>query len=151
MGFYVPAASAIFTAMIWFYVVYDSPSNHPRIKVNEIQYIQQSLVGSMVKQKSAIPPILPLLKTLPFWSLMALHYGSAWGFYFYLTGIPKYMNEVLGLTLSKTGVVSTLPMLMRMLFGFVIGVIGDKLLKENILSKTMIRKSFCVLCELRIN
>ncbi len=147
MGFYVPAGITFITALIWFYLVFDSPSNHPRIKNAESQYIQQSLAGTLTKQRSIFPPILPLLTSLPFWSLALLHYGSAWGLFFLLSAAPKYMSEVLKFNLSKAGVLSALPYFARMLFGFLFGAIGDALLTRNILTKTMIRKSFCLFCE----
>lgn len=147
MGFYAPAAITFATALIWFYLVADSPSVHPRINVKESQYIEQSLAGSVVKQKRPFPPILPLLTSIPFWSLLLLHYGNLWGLYFLLNAAPKYMSEVLKFNLSKTGILSALPYLARMILGFMFGAIGDALLKQNILSKTMIRKSFCLFCK----
>lgn len=147
MGFYVPAGITFVTALIWFYVVADSPSTHPRIEVKESEYIQQSLAGSLMKQKKAFPPILPLLTSLPFWSLLLLHYGNLWGLFFLLSAAPKYMSEVLKFNLSKTGLLAALPYLARMVFGFGFGALGDALLKRDILSKTMIRKSFCLFCK----
>lgn len=147
LGFYVPAAITFITSLIWFYLVADSPSSHPRIGLKESQYIQQSLAGSLAKQKSIFPPMLMLLTSIPFWSLALLHYGNTWGLFFLLSAAPKYMSEVLGFNLSKTGILSALPYAARMLFGFLFGAIGDALLKRNFVSKTMIRKSFCLFCK----
>lgn len=151
MGFYVPAAITLATALIWFYLVADSPSHHPRIDAKERQYIQQSLAGFLAKQKRAFPPILQLLLSPPFWSLLLLHYGNTWGLFFMLSAAPKYMSEVLKFNLSKTGILSALPYLARMLSGFMFGAIGDALLKRNALSKTMIRKTFCIFCKLYLS
>lgn len=41
-----------------------------------------------------VPPYLSIAKSIPFWSLLLLHYGNVWGVYFILTGAPKFMNEV---------------------------------------------------------
>lgn len=147
VGFYVPAAITFVTALIWFYLVADSPLTHPRIALKESQYITQSLEGGLDKQKRLFPPILALLTSLPFWSLMLLHYGNLWGLFFLLSAAPKYMSEVLKFNLSKTGILAALPYLARMLFGFGFGAVGDALLKQNILSKTTIRKLFCLFCE----
>ncbi|KAG4073851.1 hypothetical protein HA402_014056 [Bradysia odoriphaga] len=144
VGFYVPAAISFVTALIWFYVVADYPSTHPRIDPKESQYIEESLAGNVVKDKKVFPPILPMLKSLPLWSLLFLHYGNLWGLFFLLTAAPKYMSEVLKFNLGKAGILSALPYLARMIFGFGFGAIGDALLRKKILSKTMIRKSFCL-------
>lgn len=41
------------------------------------------------------------MKSIPFWALLALHYGNVWGVYFILTGAPKFMNEVRSLMHHK--------------------------------------------------
>lgn len=147
VGFYVPAAITFVTALIWFYLVADYPSTHPRIDPRECQYIEKQLAGTVVKEKRIFPPILPLVTSLPVWSLLLLHYGNLWGLFFLLTAAPKYMSEVLKFNLAKAGILSALPYLARMIFGFGFGAVGDALLKRNILSKTMIRKSFCLFCK----
>lgn len=68
-----------------------------------------------------------------------------------LSAAPKYMSEVLKFNLSKTGILSALPYVARMLFGFLFGAIGDALLRRNILSKTTIRKSFSLFCKYYFN
>lgn len=146
LGFYVPAAITFITALIWFYLVANSPAEHPRIKPQEREYIEKSMSG-LVKQQRSFPRIIPMITSLPFWSLLFLQYGNLWGLYFLLTASPKYMSEVLEFNLSKTGFLSALPYLARMLFGFVFGAIGDIFLTKNILSRTMIRKSFCLFCK----
>lgn len=41
-----------------------------------------------------MPPFLKLTTSLPFISLLILHYGNLWGLYFLLTAAPKFMSEV---------------------------------------------------------
>lgn len=92
-AFHVPALITLITAILWFILVSDSPEKHPRIKLEERNYIETSLGDTVSKQK-AIPPYLKFLSSLPFLSLMILHYGNLWGLFFLLTAAPKFMNEV---------------------------------------------------------
>lgn len=40
------------------------------------------------------PPVGQMFMSPAFWALLMLQFGSDWGHYFILTGVPKYLNEV---------------------------------------------------------
>lgn len=67
--------------------------------------------------------------------------------YFLMIGAPKYMNEVLNFQLSEAGVFASLPYLARFTSSFAFGAIADSLFKNKILTKTSIRKAFCIFCK----
>lgn len=94
-----------------------------------------------------MPPFLSLLTSLPFLALMVLHYGNLWGLYFLITAAPTFMNEVLGFNLAHAGILASLPYLARLFAGFIFGSIGDSLRGNQMMSVTMIRKSFCLFCK----
>lgn len=87
------------------------------------------------------------MASLPFYSLLILHYGNLWGLYFLLTAAPKFMSEVLGFSLAKAGFLASLPYLARLFAGFIFGAIGDLIRKKEIMSVTTIRKFFCIFCK----
>lgn len=145
-GFYVPALLAALAAFFWWYNVTDTPQDHPRIKEAEKKFIEDSFQGK-VSSKKVNTPLWKMAKSVPFWSLVILHYGSLWGMYFLLTAAPKFMNEVLGFNLTKSGFLAALPYLARMICAFIFGSIGDAVLKSGRLSVTNIRKIFCIFCE----
>lgn len=148
-AFYIPAVISGIITIIWYYIVTDTPSNHPRISVSEREYIEKSL-SEFVSKGKAWPPVAKVLTSLPFWSLMVLHYGNLWGLYFLITAAPKFMNEILGFNLAKAGILSALPYLARAILGFAFGSIGDVIRKKELMSVTMIRKLFCVFCKFNI-
>lgn len=41
-AFYIPATIVLFTTVLWFYIVYNSPAEHPRISEQEVKYIEAS-------------------------------------------------------------------------------------------------------------
>lgn len=166
-AFYVPAIITVFLTILWYAVVYNSPAVHPRILHAERELIEKSLESGtkpnvkfrMVRKwlqgmiieivlcpQRKCPPISCLLKSLPLWSLLFLHYGCMWAIYLLMIGAPKYMNEVLNYHLSKAGVLASLPYLARFVSSFVFGALADSFLKNEILSKSAIRKSFCIFC-----
>lgn len=148
-AFYIPAVISGIITMAWYYIVTDTPSNHPRISTSEREYIEKSLSETLSKGK-AWPPVLQVLTSLPFWSCLILHYGNLWGLYFLITAAPKFMNEILGFNLAKAGILAALPYLARAILGFAFGSIGDVIRKKEWMSVTMIRKSFCIFCKLNI-
>lgn len=146
-SFYICALITILTAMAWFLLVADTPSKHPRITTIERTYIEESL-GNTVSAKKAIPPYFKFLTSLPFLSLMLLHYGNLWGLFFLMTAAPKFMSEVLHFNLANTGILSSLPSLARLLAGFMFGAIGDRLRRNASMDLTLMRKVFCTFCKL---
>lgn len=147
-GFYVSAVFALLMAFLWFYFVSDAPANHPRITKREKDLIEKSLGSTITTgKKSSWPPMKQMLLSPQFYALLVLHFGSTWGLFFLITAAPKFMSEVLKFKLTEAGVLSSLPYLMRLIFGFVFGSIGDRIRHKNVLSVTTIRKMFCVFCK----
>lgn len=50
-AFYVPAVLALFVAVLWFYIVYNSPHSHPRISDHELKFIEASQGNSVSHSK----------------------------------------------------------------------------------------------------
>lgn len=169
-AFHVPALVTILLTIVWFFVVYNRPGEHPRISRDEQVYIERSL-GNTVSNKSVslgelysswttwqehfvfflpqkkFPPFMCLLTSVPVWSLLFLHFGSMWAYYFLMTGAPKYMNEVLHFHLGHAGFFASIPYLVRFISSFLFGAAGDWLLKNEKFEKKTIRKSFCFFCK----
>ncbi|XP_037025020.1 sialin-like [Bradysia coprophila] len=141
-AFYVPAILSGCFTIVWFITTFDDPASHPRISTEEKEYIENSLLG--VTYTKRWPPLVHVFKSIPFWALLILHYGNLWGLYFLMTAAPKYMNEVLGFNLSKSGILASLPYLARFFAGFIFGSIGDLIRKKQWFEVTTIRKSFCL-------
>lgn len=57
------------------------------------------------------------------------------------------MSSVLGFDLGHTGFLAAIPYLARMLAGFVFGILGDCIVKKELMSKTTVRKTFTFMCK----
>lgn len=145
-AFYIPAIISAHIALLWLYVVADSPRTHPRISKEERDMIEKSL-GDNVTEKKNWLPVSHVLTSIPFWALILLHFGNNWGLYFLLTAAPKFMNEVLGFKLAKAGFLSALPYLARLIAGFIFGSIGDKIRQRGCFTVTNTRKFFTIFCK----
>ncbi|KAL7050318.1 hypothetical protein ACKWTF_004034 [Chironomus riparius] len=143
-AFYAPAVLSMLISFVWLYFVHDSPTVHPRITKAEKELIEKSLGAVKTDKKKHWPPMNHVLKSLPFYSLVFLHFGGTFGLFFLITAAPKFMSEVLKFKLTEAGILSSLPYLARLIAGYIFGSIGDTLRHKKILGTTAIRKSFCI-------
>uniref|UniRef100_T1PC44 Major Facilitator Superfamily protein n=1 Tax=Musca domestica TaxID=7370 RepID=T1PC44_MUSDO len=142
-AFYMVGIFVVVVVAVWFIIVDDSPAQHSTISIKEREYIEKSL-GDTVSNKKRFPPYKALIVSLPFWSLLLLHYGSMWGLFFLITATPKFLSEVLGFNLSSAGFLSSLPHLARLICAFGFGSVADLIRRKNWLSVTKMRKAFCL-------
>lgn len=145
-GFYISGMVSMIFAVVWFNVVSDSPANHPNISKDELEYIQSSM-ESLSKCNDQQLPIIEILTSVPFFALLALHFGNLFGMFFLITATPRFMTEFLKFTLSNVGWLASLPYLMRCLSGFLFGFIGDYQRVNHLLPVTTIRKFYCIFCK----
>ncbi|CAB3234050.1 unnamed protein product [Arctia plantaginis] len=142
-AFYVPGVLTLVWCGFWWYLVADTPSEHPRISESEKKYISEAL-GDKVNNSKGLPPFRKIVTSLPFLAMIILHYGNLWGLYFIMTVGPKFVSSVLGFELSAAGVISALPYLARLFLATIFGVVGDFILARKLMTTTFIRKFFCI-------
>ncbi|CAH0725775.1 unnamed protein product, partial [Brenthis ino] len=142
-AFYVPAALTFIWCGFWWYLVADTPTDHPRITVTEKKYIIDAL-GDKIKKSKGLPPFKSICTSFPFLAMVVLHFGNLWGLYFIMTVGPKFVSSVLGFELSAAGIISALPYLARLFLATIFGAIGDCILSRKLMTTTVIRKFFCL-------
>ncbi|GBP26975.1 hypothetical protein EVAR_95761_1 [Eumeta japonica] len=142
-AFYVPGLIGMVWCVVWWVLVYDSPTLHPRISEAEKAYILEA-IGDKVQDQKSFPPFKSIFTSFPFLAMVILHYGNSWGLYFVMTAAPKFVSSALGFNLAAAGTVASLPYLARMIFSLIFGAIGDRIIKKNIVSTTFLRKFFCL-------
>lgn len=147
MVFYGQAAIVLIITILWMVLVSGSPRSHRFITEKEVEYIENSL-GTSISKAKKVPPYGKIFLSIPFIALIILHYGNLWGLFFLLTISPEYLKNQLEFNIKSSGIYSSLPHLARFLMGFVFGWIGDYLRHRT--NPTVIRKSFCIFCELKI-
>lgn len=147
-AFYFTAFMSLVISAVWFNVVADSPETHPTISRSEQEHIENSL-GLVIAKKRDFPPIGEMMKSMPFYALLFLHFSDVWGVFFLLTSAPMFMSQVLKFDLQHAGFASSLPYLARLISGFLFGLAGDYLMSKGV-SATKIRKLFCIFCKIFI-
>ncbi|XP_050080465.1 sialin [Anopheles maculipalpis] len=136
----------------WLYFVYDSPAEHPRIHPNERKYIESSLgiteqsAGRRELQDEQRTPWKRIILSKAMWMTVIAQWGGIWGLFTLMTQAPTYFNNVHGWNIEMTGLLSGIPHLCRMLFAYAFSIVGDHLLKHELMSRTGVRKMGGTLC-----
>jgi len=93
---------------VFFYWYRDDPADHPAVNVAELTHIRSG--GPPEVEPSAIP-WGAMLTDRNLWTLFAMYFCSAYGFYFFVTWLPTYLIDEHGLTLERSGFYSAIPLL----------------------------------------
>ncbi|XP_044763029.1 sialin isoform X1 [Coccinella septempunctata] len=125
--------------LAWLFLVYDSPAQHPRISEAERKFIEDSLGKTVTKNRAPIP-WRSILTSVPVWMNCLGHVGGLWGLFMLLSNAPIYFRFIHGWKLTSTGILSGVPQFFRMLSSMVISRVGDYILKNQLMSRTNVRK-----------
>lgn len=139
--FYVFGALGVIWCVAWMVVIHNEPEKHPRIRLDELTYIQHSLNRSGTSKVLTFP-VASVLTSVPFWAIVCAHFAQNWGFYTLLTEMPTYMKNILHFDIAHNSLVSALPYLMMWLFGMALGQLADYLQTSGRLSTANTRRVF---------
>ena len=100
--FYVTGALTLAWCILWAFLVYDTPQQHPRISEQELVHITSSIEESRKREAAAESdgptkrtPWKSILTSAPVWALTVSHIASNWGTYQLNTMMPTYLSSVL--------------------------------------------------------
>ncbi|XP_044011880.1 sialin-like [Aphidius gifuensis] len=141
--FYIYGFFGLIWYAMWLYFISDKPDDDPWISPVELDFIKQSLIADTQKTKKPIShPWKSILKSAPFWAIVAAHFSENWGHQTMLTQLPSFMKDVLHFKIEKTGFVSALPYLGMTIIVIFSGHLADILRSKKYLTTTQVRKIF---------
>lgn len=140
--FYVSGALALIWTVAWWFLVFDSPDQHPRISDKERDFLAQHL--EPVKEEAPAVPWLAALKSGQFWLVNLAAVGNDWGFHTFFNLGPTYMKTALGFDLNESAWLSSLPFLSQYVFAMLYGSLADMLLQRGVRLVTVRRLSVVV-------
>ncbi|KAF4517148.1 hypothetical protein B566_EDAN006447 [Ephemera danica] len=133
--FYMNGSLGLVLGVVWLWLIEDSPAQHRFASVRERRFIETSLASSVEEQQHKTrlkTPWKAVLKSVPFYSLVAAQCAQAWGYWTLLTGIPSYMRG--------DGILSSLPYLAMWITSLVLAWGADELIKRGVWSIDVSRK-----------
>ncbi|MFC0277931.1 MFS transporter [Enterococcus devriesei] len=142
--FIVTGAIGIIWSFVW-YIIYSDPQKNKWVSQSELIYIKDGgaiFEEEITDEKPKAKLTRENLKKLFTKKLIGIYLGQfaiSGTFWFFLTWFPSYLTEEKGLSLSKTGFLSSIPYLAAFVGVILAGYVSDKLSKKGF-SKSMSRK-----------
>jgi ACS family glucarate transporter-like MFS transporter len=126
---------AIFGAvgLVWVLVCFlwyrDNPADHPSVNVAELDLV--SVGAAPAPMKSQPVPWARIIAEPNMLRLFTVYFCSGFGFQFFVTWMPTYFTREFGISLTKSGFYSGLPLAMGALGCVLGGVIADALTRRT--------------------
>ncbi|XP_067947501.1 uncharacterized protein [Watersipora subatra] len=137
--FYVGGGTCLLFCLVWYFFVFDSPEEHPRISNREKLYIAQSFDGVTIHKNSTVP-WLDMIKSPALWAIIVVHFANNFGNYTLVTKLPAFMKEVLHFDIKSNGLYSSLPYVASFIVANSASHIIDKLREKHIVTTRNARK-----------
>lgn len=123
-------------------ICYSNPEDHPFIKDEEREYLRSEM-GQLKRNKNLPPtPWIAILTSVPMMALVCAQIGHDWGFYIMVTDLPKYMADVLKVSIKDNGLYSSMPFFVMWIVSVSTGWLSDFLITRKCLTITAARKVF---------
>lgn len=94
--------------------------------------------------KTERPPIpwKKLLLNKPLAATIVAQIGHDWGYYVMITCLPKFMADVLGVSIRSNGIMTSLPFIAMFISSISCGILTDWLIRTGRMSIDLERKLF---------
>lgn len=127
--FYLFGTLGLIWAIWWYFFFKDEPREMKGISESEIREIEE---GRSVKSNShSLLPWKTVLKNSNLWALMGMYHCLLYGAYFYMSWMPKYLQNGRGIPKSELGWMVSLPFVLGMLGTLAGGFASDYLAKKK--------------------
>ena len=137
--FYIFGGFGIVFAIMWVWLIYESPEEHPTISGAERSYIKQGQEPA-VEVEGTIP-WKAIFSKAPVWALIINHFCSNWTFYVLLSWLPSYFRDALNVSVTSAGLFSVAPWVVMFFVTNLASWGADKMI-QNGKSITFVRKLF---------
>jgi ACS family sodium-dependent inorganic phosphate cotransporter len=110
--FYITGSMSLFWSLIWFYLIYDSPQQHPRISHKEKQLLENTTrknVNAHLKKKFGEIPWKEILTSKPVYAIVFAQISNFVATMIILTQLPSYLDQIFQYNMKQIGLFSGLP------------------------------------------
>lgn len=146
--FYTTGLLGVGWCLIWYYLAFNTPKEHPRITKEELNYIENN-VGEEVLMSVSLPvPWRDIFTSLPVWAIAITTFGRIFVHYVFITTGPTFMDKILKFEFGTNGILSGMPFLCSYISSVLFCYVADKLLLYNIMKLTSVRKLFTALSQI---
>ncbi len=130
-SFLILGAIGIVWAVIWHFWFRDSPSDHPSISIEELNYIQNNIQESSSSAETKNISFSKMFKSKSIWLLMGQYFSSNFTFFFCLTWLFPHLKIKYNLDAIEAGFYSSAPLIFGAVGNWVSGFLVDFIYKKN--------------------
>lgn len=119
---------------------YSTPAAHPFISEKEKEYLIKHIGQLERSETQGGTPWRILLTSTPVLALILCAIAHDWCYFVITTDLPKYMNDVLFISIKDNGIYNAVPWVVRMIISFASSFASDFVVKRQYISVTNARK-----------
>ncbi|XP_063702245.1 sialin isoform X2 [Culicoides brevitarsis] len=146
--FYFTGSVGMLWCVIWYFLAFNSPAEHPRITEQEREYIDLNVSNDIKDGQGMRVPWISIFTSLPAWSIGVTTFGRIWVHYTFIIGGPNYMKNILHFSIQKNGFLSGAPFLCSYLSSVVFCYLADVLVTNKWMTLTNVRKLFTAMSQI---
>eukprot|EP00057_Strongylocentrotus_purpuratus_P001701 XP_001200871.2 PREDICTED: sialin-like [Strongylocentrotus purpuratus] len=136
--FYIYGSLGCLSFIVWCFVGYSSPSEHPWISREERDYLEDGLKLQTKRQRSV--PWGSILSSGAMWVFVCAHFGQSCGLFTLLVNLPLYYSDGIRVPLELAGLYSGLPYIMQIVGMVLYSRVADWIFIRGFLTKLTNRK-----------
>lgn len=127
--FYIFGALGILWAIGWWFWFKDEPRDMKGISTEEVKEIEEG--RSLKSAQHGFLPLKVIIKNGNLWALMGMYHCLLYGAYFYMSWMPKYLQNGRGIPKSELGWMVSLPFVLGMAGCLIGGFASDYYAKKR--------------------
>jgi MFS family permease len=116
----------IVAALIWFYL-YRDPMKAP-LEPQDVEYLRENRSGS---RKVAARQWGRLFRHRPMWGLMLAAFFGGYAVWMYQTWLPAYLEMQQHISIAKTGILASIPLVFSILGAISGGMVSDRMVSRG--------------------
>ena len=117
---------------VWYYFwkkyVTSSPKDSENISKEELDYI---VANAPASESGETLPVKKWIRNKPLWAIIVAHFCNNYSLFVFLSWLPTFINEKLGIQLAAIGFIAMIPQLVSFAAGNFGGYFADNLAKRG--------------------
>jgi sugar phosphate permease len=138
--FYTTGTIGVLWCIMWYFLAFNTPSQHPRISQQELEYIELNISNAIKENQGMTIPWKSIFTSLPAIAIGVATFGRIWVHYTFIMQGPSFMKNILNFDIQSNGVISGLPFIFSYFSSVLFCYVADLIVKHNILTLTNVRK-----------
>lgn len=138
--FYTTGTIGVLWCIMWYFLAFNTPAEHPRISPQELEYIEMNVSNEIKENQGLKIPWKSIFTSLPAWAIGVTTFGRIWVHYTFIMQGPSFMKNILNFDIQYNGIISGLPFICSYFSSLLFCYLADVIVRYKILSLTNVRK-----------